>query len=94
MEGRLQKLTGQIKESQGIKIRHGMVLQARALVLANPYSMPLWMPQLLLILTKFLCDRMPITVEMTLLYFLIPCDSRQYKKHFLNSNVLIWIIGP
>lgn len=81
----LRKTVPAIKSAEGIPARHGRVLRASALILAFPYQLHEWAPQLLLILTKFLPDRAVIqaTVRKTFSEF-----KRTHMDNWASERLL------
>ncbi len=52
-----------IKSLDNVPLRHGTVLVACSLILSQPYRLSSWAPSILLLLTKYIPDRAPITTS-------------------------------
>ncbi|KAI9594574.1 hypothetical protein BDF19DRAFT_466137 [Syncephalis fuscata] len=77
--------------------RHAGVLGLASIILAFPYQVPPWMPEVMVRLSRCLADPEPIKVSydyyLCSLYLLVIIYSRQSVKHLLTLNVHIKIRG-
>lgn len=86
---KLQEMSYDLANSNDLLNKHAGVLALSAVILAFPYTVPNFIPYVLMKFCRFASEKQPIHVSMMTLNRELCCDSSsRSRRRFLSSNVL------